>query len=287
MIFSTQVGSFIPEFWSAQLQISMNANAVVSSNLCTNRDYDGDARSGSKVWINSLVDPTVSEYVGAPITTNRLQTNATELPIDQGDYFSFTLKDVERFQMIGELAATATAQAGQKLIEASDLFVGSQMLANAGAKDIAISIPAGTNAGDALYESIVDDIVTVLDENRIPEDGRFLVVTPRVKAMLLKSSRFIDASQYGSSEPIRNGVIGRFAGFTVQMSTNLPKTSGAYTSDIIAGHPMATTFAEQIEEVESLRDPEDFGSIIRGLHVYGAKVIRPEALATAKVTIAA
>ncbi|MFD8532112.1 N4-gp56 family major capsid protein [Streptosporangium canum] len=253
--------------------------------LCTNRDYEGDVRSGSKVWINSLTDPTISKYTGGPIANGRLQTSATELPVDQADYFSFTLKDVERVQQAGDIAGTATSQAGQKLTEASDLFVGGQMVANAGAKNIALELPATGNTGDALYEAIVDDLVTVLDENKIPEDGRFLIVTPRIKAMLLKSARFIDASQYGSSEPIRNGVIGRFAGFTVQMTTNLPKTSGTYQVDLIAGHPMATTYAEQIESVETLRDPDDFGDIVRGLHVYGGKIIRPEVLAIAKVTV--
>ncbi|MER5651220.1 N4-gp56 family major capsid protein [Streptosporangium sp. NPDC002524] len=287
MIFNSTMDSFIPEWWSALLQRSMNANAVVSSELCTNRDYEGDARSGNVVHINSLIDPTVSTYNGGTITTNRLSTSAVDLLIDQGDYFSFTLKDVERAQQVGNVAPTATAQAGQKLVEASDLYVGSQMLANAGTKGVALDIPATGNAGDALYEQIVDEIITVLDEAKIPEDGRFLIVTPKVKATLLKSNRFLDASAYGSNDPIFNGVVGRLAGFTVSMSTNLPRTSGTYTMDIIAGHSMATTFAEQIEEVENLRDPEDFGSIIRGLHVYGAKVIRPEALVTAKITVAA
>ncbi|MEV0620714.1 hypothetical protein AB0I81_45830 [Nonomuraea sp. NPDC050404] len=71
------------------------------------------------------------------------------------------------------------------------------------------------------------------------------------------------------------------------MTTNIPQTTpGTYNVDIIAGHPMATTYADQIQEVESLRDPDDFGHIIRGLHIYGAKAIRPQALVTAKVAIA-
>ncbi|MFI9598177.1 phage capsid protein [Nonomuraea sp. NPDC052265] len=287
-IIPSQADSFIPEYWSALLLTSLNVNAVASSRLATNRDYEGDVRQGSRVHINTLLDPEVKPYAGGPLTTGRVATTATELAITEGDYFSFTVKDVERVQSAGNLAGTATAQAGRKMLEAADQWVASQMIAGAGTKNVAVSIAAGVNQGDALYEAVVDEIVLTLDESKIPESQRFIIVTPRIKSMLLKSSKFIDASQYGSSDAIQNGEIGRFAGFTVQMTTNIPQTTaGKYDVDIIAGHPMGTTYADQIQETESLRDPEDFGHIIRGLHVYGAKVIRPQALVTAKVTVGA
>ncbi|MEW9555248.1 phage capsid protein [Nonomuraea sp. NPDC050783] len=283
----SQANSFIAEYWSAILLTSLRKNAVVSSMLATNRDYEGNVRQGSKVHINSLVDPTVSPYTGGPITTTRLSTEDAELLISEGDYFSFTVKDVERVQAAGDLAMTATAAAGRKLLEVADQYVASQMIAEAGAKNVPISIPSGTNAGDALYDAVVDNVVQALDNNDVPEDRRFLIVTPRLKAMLLKSPKFIDASQYGSTDAIMNGEIGRFAGLTVQMTTNIPQTTlGTPDVDLIAGHPMATTYANQIQETESLRDPSDFADIVRGLHVYGAKVIRPSALVTAKVTVA-
>ena len=287
-IISSQVDSFIPEFWSALLLTSLKKNAVVSSTLATNRDYEGDVRQGSKVHINTLTDPTVAPYSGGPITTTRLATTDAELLISQADYFSFAVKDVEKAQAAGNLAATATATAGRKMLEAADRYVGSVMIANAGRKDVSISIASGVNQGDALYEEIVDEVVQTLDNNDVPEDQRFIIVTPRIKAMLLKSARFTDASQYGSTEPIQNGEIGRFAGLRVMVTTNIPQTTpGTPDVDLIAGHPIATTMANQIQEVETIRDPEDFASIIRGLHAYGAKVIRPSALVTAKVTVAA
>ncbi|MEU4718390.1 phage capsid protein [Nonomuraea dietziae] len=278
--------SFIPEYWAALLLTSLRVNAVVSSALATNRDYEGEVRKGSKVHINSLTDPTVSPYTGAPLATSELATTDQELVISEGDYFSFSVKDVVRVQAAGDLAMTATATAGRKMLEVADRFVARQMIANAGAKNVAISIPATGNKGDALYDAVVDNVVQELDDNDIPEDQRFLIVTPRIKAMLLKSSKFTDASQYGSDEPIRNGEIGRFSGLRVQVTTNIPQTTpGTPDVDLIAGHPMATTYASQIQETESIRAQDDFADIVRGLHVYGAKVIRPSALVTAKVTV--
>jgi N4-gp56 family major capsid protein len=282
------VPTFIPEYWSALLLTSLRKNSVVSSALATNRDYEGEIRQGNKLHINSLTDPTVSPYTGAPLVTSNLATTDQELEISEGDYFSFSVPDVTKVQAAGDLASTATSTAGRKMLEVADRFTASLMIAGAGSKDVAISIPATGNKGDALYDEIVDNVVQTLDDNDIPAEDRFLIVTPRIKAMLLKSSKFLDASAYGSNEPIQNGEIGKFAGLRVQVTTNLPQTvPGTPDVDLIAGHPMATTFASQITETESIRAQDDFADVVRGLHVYGAKVIRAQALVTAKVTVAA
>jgi hypothetical protein len=122
---------------------------------------------------------------------------------------------------------------------------------------------------------------TVLDESNCPESGRFLVIPARM-AGLIKKSELKDASLAGDSQSImRNGRLGMIDRFTVYVSHNLNVSSGKFS--IIAGTKMGLTFASQMTEMETIRSESTFGDIIRGLQVYGYKVVKPEALSTAVV----
>ena len=133
--------------------------------------------------------------------------------------------------------------------------------------------------------SVVDLIVdmgTVLDEANAPEGDRYLVI-PAKMAGLIKKSELKDASLTGDGTSIvRNGRLGMVDRFTIYVSHNLYVDSGKYS--IIAGHKMGFTFASQMTEMESLRAESTFGNIIRGLQVYGYKVIKPEAIAQAVIS---
>ena len=125
---------------------------------------------------------------------------------------------------------------------------------------------------------------TVLDEANCPEGDRFLVI-PAKMAGLIKQSDLKDASITGDNEsPLRNGRLGMIDRFTVYVSHNLKKTSGGEFS-VIGGHKMGFTFASQMTNMETIRSETTFGNIIRGLQVYGYKVVKPEALATMIVTV--
>ena len=137
----------------------------------------------------------------------------------------------------------------------------------------------GTNAVQLTKANILDHLVdwgTVLDEQSVPESNRW-VVLPAKACGLIKKSDLRDASIAGDGTSIlRNGRLGMIDRFTIYRSNNLNVNNTEI--DILFGHPSALTFAAQITEMETIKNPDDFGDLVRGLEVYGFEVIKPEAL---------
>ena len=283
------VDTFIPEVWSATLLTTLDTDYVLASPRATNRDYEGEIReAGDTVHIGSLTDPTVSTYTKnvTTIDPQTLTTTDQTLLIDQSKYFAFEVDDIDARQARngGQLLTTAAQRAAVKLMELADTYVGTLMTTNAGTVLAAMDVTTAAGA----YATLIR-LKVALDRENIPQQGRFVAVSPEFYALLLHDSRFTDASASGSSDALRNGVVGRAAGFDILVSTNLPAgTAGTLpevSSFIIAGHRMATTFAEQINKVEAYRPDNSFSDAVKGLHLYGAGVIRPEALAVIDVDV--
>jgi hypothetical protein len=283
------VDSFIPEVWSAELLTTLEANYVLAGPGAVNRDYEGEiANFGDTVHIGSLADPTVSNYVKnvTVISPQTLTTTDQALLIDQAKYFAFEVDDVDKRQARdgGALLTTAAQRAAIKMQEIADTYVGTLMVANAGT----ILTPMDITAASGAYVTLVR-LRTALDRANVPQAGRWVAVSPEFHAMLTLDPRFTDTAASGSSDALRNGIVGRAAGFEIRVSTNLPAgtvgSAGEVSSFIIAGHSMATTFADQISKTEAYRPPDSFSDAIKGLHLYGSKVTRPEGLAVIDVDI--
>lgn len=151
--------------------------------------------------------------------------------------------------------------------------------------DTAVSTPAKTvsvgTPADA-YLAVVE-AGRKLDVQNVPDEGRWLVVSPDFYALLLQDSRFIEGTEAGHNT-LLNGVVGQVRGFTVVKSNNVPsKKASPDTQSILAGTNAAVTFAQQVSKVEAMRMQTDFADMVRGLDLYGAKVIRPECLT--KITL--
>jgi hypothetical protein len=146
----------------------------------------------------------------------------------------------------------------------------------------AVTASVSTNNG---YGDVIVKMRTLLNRSKCPGQGRWVVVPPEFYGALLQDSRFINAQAAADAGmALHEGALGRIAGFDVYESNNVPTdTTGVY--DVIAGHPIATTYAEQILETEAVRLIDYIGDGLRGLHTYGAKVTRPECLAMASVTV--
>ena len=284
------VDTFIPEVWSAELLTTLNENYVLADpGVSVNTDYEGEInQGGDTVHIGSLSDPTVSSYTKnvTVIDPQTLTTTDQTLLIDQSKYFAFEVDDVDMRQVAngGRLLTTAATRAGEKLMELADTYLGTIMTAGAGtvltAADIAT--PAGAY-------SLLVRMKVALDRANVPQAGRWVAVSPEFHALLLGDTRFTDASSYGLGGVVANGEVGRALGFTIKVSTNLPTgTAGTLpevSSYIIAGHSIATTWAEQIRKVEAYRPQNSFSDAVKGLHLYGAKVVRPEALVVCDVDV--
>lgn len=278
------VTSFIPEIWAARLLANLEKAHVYAA--LVNRDYEGEIKNaGDTVHINTLGDLTVGTYNGSTaITYEDLATTSQDLEIDQQKYFAFRIDDVEKVQALPGLVEAATQNAAYQLNDVNDKFLATTLAA--GATAVSASSVALTAAN--VYQNIVA-MKVALDRQNVPTEGRWLVVDPSFHGLLLQDERFVSFGTDITNERLTNGRVGRAVGFDIYVSNNAPSTtaSNVTTYTAIAGVPMACTYAEQILETEALRSENYFKDLVRGLHVYGAKVTRPTALAKLDVTYAA
>jgi len=274
------IDNFIPEVWSARLLMNLRKFLVYGQAGVVNRDYEGEInQAGDTVRINSIGPVTVGSYVkntniGDPETLTDAQQS---LLIDQAKYFNFQVDDIDRAQQKPQVMDAAMQEAGYGLRDVADQFIAGLYTGvaagNTVGDDTTPIVPTKTNA----YEYLVD-LATMLTDAKVPQDGRWVVVPPWFYGLLLKDDRFVDASKSGSADALRNGQVGRAAGFDVLQSHNVPNTAGSKYK-IIAGHPMAISYAEQINKVEAYRPEKRFADAVKGLHLYGAKLVRPAGIA--------
>ncbi len=290
-------GTFIPEIWSSKLVEKYYDSTVLSQ--ISNTDYEGEIRNqGDKVKIRTVPTLEIHDYqIGQTLTNQRPESPIIELLIDKGFYWSAIIDDVvERQQDIDQMNLWAEDAAEQMKIKLDSRVLGSivpdidPMNVGRTAGRITQGIDLGA-AGDPVAitrANILDTILylgQVLDEQNVSETGRFIIL-PYWATTLLKLSDIKDASLSGDgTSPLRNGRVGMIDRFTVYNSNLLPRyqDNGDVTTHIIAGTDAGLTFATQLTNTESLRAESTFGNIMRGLMVYGHKVVKPEALAAAYI----
>jgi hypothetical protein len=299
-------GNFIPEIWSGKLIENFYDATVLAA--IANTDYEGEIRQyGDTVNIRTTPEITIRDYVkGQTLTVENPDKPKIQLVIDKGEYFACVEDDVDKVQSDINLMDTWSKDASERMKIKIDQRVLTDILpdvavANKGATAGAISASFNlgttgapltvTKDGASSTTSVVDllvDLGTVLDEANAPEQNRFVVI-PAKMAGLIKKSELKDASLTGDGTSIvRNGRLGMIDRFTVYVSHNLSKSgSGVSTKyNIVAGNKMGFTFASQMTNMETIRSESTFGNIIRGLQVYGYKVVKGEALSQAVVTLA-
>lgn len=288
-------GTFIPEIWSGKL-IEKFYDATVLAAIA-NTDYAGEiTNQGDKVVIRTKPTISINNYAAdQTLTVERPSSNIVELLIDQGKYFATILDDVMEVQadlnQLGMWADDASEQ--MKIAIDTDVLaglVGATDAANAGATagrlsgniDLGVTttplnlVARAPQAGETEVVDMVLRAGQVLDEQNIPETGRWLLCPPWM-ATMIKQSELRDASLTNDGvSMLRNGRLGMIDRFTLY-STNLQPTgvAGGYAageSGIFAGHSHGMTFASQLTKMETLRAETTFGTIMRGLQVYGYKV---------------
>lgn len=278
------VDGFRPEIWAAAILENLRNNLVYAA-LC-NRDYEGlISRFGDTVHITSIGEVANRAYTEHnSISWDTIDDTQVDLLIDQKRYFAFKVDDIERRQALPFLDE-ASQSAAYGLRDNADAVVSAAMYAAVNATDNDLGAKTA-DISDKTGYGILVDLATKLDRDNCPSDGRWVVVAPEFYAALLQDDRFIDASRSGSTDALRNGFVGDAAGFRIYKSNQTPDpTAGIYA--VIAGHPTACAYAEQILETEAIRLQDYFGDGVRGLHVFGRKVVRPECLAMASVTVQA
>lgn len=272
---------FIPTVWAGRLLTALQKSLVYGQAGVANRDYEGEILgAGNTVKIASIGDVTIGDYTKDTDIADPdiLSDDDQSLVIDQQKYFSFYVDSIDRAQQNVNVLDEAMRRAGWQLRDAADTFL-------AGVMDTAV--PTGNKIGslttpkvptkDDAYEYLVD-LSVLLDEANVPIDGRFVIVPAWYHGLLLKDERFISSGTAAGDASRRNAEVGEAAGFSILKSNNVPNATGAKYR-IIAGHAIATAYVEQILDVQTFKPEKRFGDAVKGLHVYGAKVVRPTALA--------
>ena len=270
--------NFIPEIWSARLLEHMD-KVHVYANLM-NRDYEGDIKAfGDTVHINLLGDITMKDYTGVDIATpQELDSTQQNLVIDQAKYFNFMVKDIDNAQSNPKLVDAAMVRASYNMNDVIDQYLADLLLQGVATDNILYGdttaiTPTSANAYDYLV-----DLGVKLSECNAPMYGRWVVVPPWYHGLLLKDERFVGNGTGYNQAVLQGGLVGEAAGFQIHLSNNVPNSSGTKYK-IIAGTAAAGAYAEQLVELEAYRVEKNFSDAVKGLHVFGAKVLHSTGLA--------
>lgn len=279
------IATFVPKVWSARILESLD-KTLVYANLF-NRNYEGEiAAYGDTVHINSVGDVTVKTYTKDTDIADPDTLNTTEslLVIDQAKYFNVGIDDVDKAQARGELLQAAAARVGYSYGDVIDKWLAGLLKAGTIVNGLGTD-GAPLQVTEANAYNYMVNMKTALDKANVPTIGRAIVVPPEFEGYMLLDSRFASSSDAGN-ERLVNGVVARAAGFDIYVSNNVPNTSGAKYK-IVATTPDQGTFAQQVLETEAYRPQKRFGDAVKGLNVYGAKVLLPGTIAVATVNFGA
>tara|TARA_Y100001938_G_C8083860_1_gene430736 strand:+ start:1361 stop:2323 length:963 start_codon:yes stop_codon:yes gene_type:complete len=294
--------AFLPEIYSKKVLNFFRKASVVEA--ITNTDYAGEISGfGDTVKIINEPEITVFQYErGADVTKTALTDAETTLIVDTANAFKFIVDDIESQMSHVNFKEVASSSAAYALRDAFDAGVMAKMFSGVSASspdhiigsDSATadsSMTHATNSVDLLGSDgtgvdaidLMARMARLLDDQNVPEEGRWFVAPPSFYEELAQSgSKLLSVDFNAGQGSIRNGLVssGKLRGFNMYKSNNIAATSNA-TGKVLAGHISSVSTAQTITSTEVLRDPSSFGDIVRGLHVYGAKVLRPKALVSA------
>ena len=293
---------FLPSVYSKKVLNFFRKSSVVEA--ITNTDYSGEITAfGDSVKI--IKEPVITVYQyerGADVTATKLTDQETSLVVDTANAFKFIVDDIETSMSHVNFKEVAASSAAYALRDAFDEGVIATMFAGVSASspnhilgsDSATDLAAGTFDGTGNLDigfgtdehdplDIMAYMARLLDEQDIPEEGRWFLAPPSFYEQLGQSSSKLMSVDFNAGQgSIRNGLVssGKLRGFDMYKSNNIAAPSNA-AGQILCGHISSTATAQTITSTEVIRDPDSFGDICRGLHVYGAKVLRPDALVSA------
>ncbi len=293
---------FMPKVYSKKV-LNFFRKASVAEAI-TNTDYSGDISAfGDTVRI--VKEPTITVYQyerGADVTQTKLTDVEETLTVDVANAFKFKVDDIEKSMSHVNWKEVASSSAAYALKDAFDEGVIAEMFSGASTSSPDHLIGSDSSTADSTMTHATNSVdllgsdgtgvdpldlmarmARLLDDQNIPEEGRWFVAPPTFYEELSGSSSKLMSVDYNAGMgSLRNGLVssGKLRGFDMYKSNNIASTSNA-TGKVICGHISSTATAQAITQTEVIRDPDSFGDIVRGLHVYGADVLRSEALVAA------
>lgn len=272
---------FIPEIWAGDALIALRKAMVFGS--LVNRDYEGQiSKAGDTVRIGQVGPVTIGKYtknnkLAEPET---LTTADMVLQITESPDFHFFIDDVDIAQHQIALEQLGMEEAAQAMKDDSDRFIAGLYDGAAAANKIGSDadpvVPNNTDGDAENVWKLITQMMQKLDEANVPSDGRWIAGPPWLHTVMLNEDKFVSADRAGTTAALRTGEVGQIAGFTVFKSNNVNHDNDVY--HVMFGTNKAITWADQINKVERYRPELRFGYAYKGLHLYGAKVIRPDCL---------
>ena len=297
-------GNWAPAIYSQKVQKFFRRASVVED--ITNTDYAGEIENFGDT-VNIIKEPsiTVNDYArGQTVNTETLADDQIQLTVDQGSYFAFKVDDIEERQSHVNFEALATSSGAYALKKNYDFNVLKAIYAGASTSVGNTGTDGTPIDGDAAVDTLTDIMSaakTVLDGNDVPEENRWFVAPPAFYQQLRKAgSKVVDQSVMadGSASAMRNGMITDrpLFGFKMYTTNSIAVSSGSAANKtfgsagsneyaFLYGHQGAVATANHIAKTELIRDPDSFSDIVRGLHVFGRKVLRTEAVFSGVITI--
>lgn len=258
---------FIPELWVAQMLERWTAENVFPS--LVNREYEGTATKGNTVHITGVVPPEVKDYKANNRTTEAddIDDVNVDLLIDQEKSFDFYIDDIDRVQAAGSLASYTDA-ATDALVSDADEFIAAMMVQDG--TTVSGGVPT---TGDDAFD-IFADAQRDLTKAKVPANGRVAVINADFQRLLVGAdSKLTNVAYSGDNNGLRTATIGQLLNFRTVASLHLPAINHPQA---LFFHPKAAAYVSQIDEVEPMRAQNKFADRLRGLHVYGGKVVKPE-----------
>lgn len=262
------VQNFVQTIWSKKFLEELEVECKLVDNCW--REYEGDAKYAGSVKILGIGDVTIGDYEKKDIEIQEVNDKGQLLTIDQAKYFAFVFDDVDKAQSVPGLMEGTRKEGIHQLAVARDSFV-------AGLIKSATNVTTVTELTPEAVKQGVDDAIVELKCRNFSEDA-VIELTPRA-AMAFKNSLTITSTD--NPEYIKKGVIGYYHSYKVIESNNLAKESG--NSFCCIRGKKAIAFVGQLEKVEAMPMERRFGDLIKGLDVYGGKVIDEDRIQVIKI----
>ena len=266
------VTHFIQTVWSKKIYDKLELDCKLVADC--HREYEGDCKYAQSVKILGVGEPTIGDYTGADISIEAMSDTSQVLTIDQAKYFAFYVDDVDKAQSVPGLPEKFQEKAVHGLAVARDSYVANII------KSASNSTTVTALTEDAMVKGI-DEAIIALRERNFNEEG---VIELSPKAYQLFKHKLITLST-DNPEYIKRGIVGVYDGFEVKMSNNMAKDNTHTYCDIRGKKAIA--FAGQLEKVEACRAEKRFADIVKGLDVYGGKLLDDDRIQVIKVPVGA
>lgn len=281
MAANTYAKGFIPEIWDAAVLRTLEDN-LVSKKICNMKPTKTDVKFGDTVYFQGLADPSVNAYAGT-VNYENLSDTQIALLIDQQNYYGFDVSDLDSLMANVDLKGSQAERAAYQLAKTADAYIfGSTTYGDAAAGTVT----------DATCDSatILGDVATAaqkLMENNVTEDNMWMVLPPWAMIKLKLA---------GVAFSINEGINGKGGlqwtkdlGFDLFITNNLTNlgTVAAPQHICLAGSYQSIGYVDRLTKSETLRSETAFADRVRGIHVFGKKVIKPAELVKLDLTMAA